>query len=90
MAIRMTGQMTHREFNALAGAFLISNKSLVAQTETLLFNRSIPPQRRAYSRCWSWDCQRSDVKNEVTRSKADAGVQVLVKNGARLIDTAST
>ena len=31
-----------------------------------------------------------DVNNEVTRGKADAVIWALIKNGGRLIDTAST
>jgi len=41
MAIRMTRQMTRRDFAALAGGFLVSTRA-VAQTETPLLTCAIP------------------------------------------------
>jgi hypothetical protein len=80
MAIQMTGQMTRREFSTPAGAFLLSNK-VVAQTETLLLDRPIPRSGERIPAVGLGTAHVFDVNNEVTRSKADAVVQALVKSG---------
>jgi len=80
MAIQMTGQMRRREFSTLAGAFLLSNK-VVAQTETLLLDRPIPRSSERIPAVGLGTAHVFDVNNEVTRSKADAVVQALVKSG---------
>ena len=80
MAIQMTGPMTRREFSTPAGAFLLSNK-VVAQTETLLLDRPIPRSGERIPAVGLGTAHVFDVNNEVTRSKADAVVQALVKSG---------
>ena len=92
MAIRMTSHMTRRAFGATAGTLLLSTK-LVAQTEkteTPLLSRPIPGSGERIPAVGLGTAYVFDVNNEVTRSKADAVIQALVKNGGRLIDTAST
>ena len=92
MAIRMTRYMTRRAFGATAGALLLSTK-VVAQTEkteTPLLSRPIPGSGERIPAVGLGTAYVFDVNNEVTRSKADAVIQALVKNGGRLIDTAST
>jgi aryl-alcohol dehydrogenase-like predicted oxidoreductase len=89
MAIRMTRQMTRRDFAALAGGFLVSTRA-VAQTETPLLTRAIPGSGEQIPAVGLGTAYVFDQNNEATRSKADAVVQALVKNGGRLIDTAST
>ena len=89
MAIRMTRQMTRRAFGATASALLLSTK-LVAQTEAPLFSRAIPGSGERIPAVGLGTAYVFDVNNEVTRSKADAVIQALVKSGGRLIDTAST
>ena len=89
MAIRMTHRMTRRDFSALAGGILLSTKA-VAQTETQLLTRSIPSSGERIPAVGLGTAYVFDENNQATRSKADAVVQALVKNGGRLIDTAST
>jgi aryl-alcohol dehydrogenase-like predicted oxidoreductase len=92
MAIRMTSPMTRRAFGASAGALLLSSK-VVAQTETTetaLLSRPIPGSGERIPAVGLGTAYVFDVNDEVTRSKADAVIQALVKNGGRLIDTAST
>jgi aryl-alcohol dehydrogenase-like predicted oxidoreductase len=93
MAIQMTRQttckITRRDFAALAGGFLVST-SAVAETETPLLTRAIPSSGERIPAVGLGTAYVFDVNNEATRSKADAVVQALVKNGGRLIDTAST
>jgi aryl-alcohol dehydrogenase-like predicted oxidoreductase len=93
MAIRMTRritrQITRRDFAALAGGFLLSTKA-AAQTETALLTRPIPGSGERIPAVGLGTAYVFDENNEATRSKADAVVQALVKNGGRLIDTAST
>jgi aryl-alcohol dehydrogenase-like predicted oxidoreductase len=93
MAIRMTRrtpcQITRRDFAALAGGFLLSTKA-VAQTETPLLTRPIPSSGERIPAVGLGTAYVFDNNNEATRSKADAVVQALLKNGGRLIDTAST
>jgi aryl-alcohol dehydrogenase-like predicted oxidoreductase len=89
MAIRMTRQMTRRDFAALAGGFLVSTR-VVAQTETPLLTRAIPGSGEQIPAVGLGTAYVFDENNEATRSKADAVVQALVKNGGRLVDTAST
>jgi aryl-alcohol dehydrogenase-like predicted oxidoreductase len=93
MAIQMTRQttrkITRRDFAALAGGFLVST-SAVAETETPLLTRAIPSSGERIPAVGLGTAYVFDENNEATRSKADAVVQALVKNGGRLIDTAST
>src|SRR6516165_4228803 len=89
MAIPMTRHMTRRAFGAAAGAFLLSSK-VVAQTETAPLSRPIPGSGERIPAVGLGTAYVFDVNNDVTRSKADAVIQALVKNGGRLIDTAST
>jgi aryl-alcohol dehydrogenase-like predicted oxidoreductase len=89
MAIRMTSQITRRDFAALAGGLLLSDNA-VAQTETPLLTRSIPGSGERIPAVGLGTAYVFDVNSEATRSKADAVLQALVKNGGRLIDTAST
>ena len=90
MAIRMTRRITRRAFAALAGGFLLSSTKAVAQTETPLLTRAIPSSGERIPAVGLGTAYVFDENNEATRSKADAVVQALVKNGGRLIDTAST
>jgi aryl-alcohol dehydrogenase-like predicted oxidoreductase len=91
MAIRMTRQMTRRDFAAFAGGFLVSiSTRAVAQTETPLLTRAIPGSGEQIPAVGLGTAYVFDQNSETTRSKADAVVQALVKNGGRLIDTAST
>jgi aryl-alcohol dehydrogenase-like predicted oxidoreductase len=93
MAIRMTRrticQITRRDFAALAGGLLLSTKA-AAQTETSLLSRLIPNSGERIPAVGLGTAYVFDENNEATRSKADAVVQALVRNGGRLIDTAST
>jgi aryl-alcohol dehydrogenase-like predicted oxidoreductase len=93
MAIRMTRrticQITRRDFAALAGGLLLSTKA-VAQTETSLLSRPIPNSGERIPAVGLGTAYVFDENNQATRSKADAVVQALVRNGGRLIDTAST
>jgi aryl-alcohol dehydrogenase-like predicted oxidoreductase len=93
MAIRMnsrtTGQITRRNFTALAGGLLLSTKA-AAQTDTSLLTRPIPGSGEQIPAVGLGTAYVFDQNNEATRSKADAVVQALVKSGGRLIDTAST
>lgn len=93
MGIRMTGritrQITRRDFSAVASGFLLSTKA-IAQTETRLLTRPIPGSDERIPAVGLGTAYVFDTNNEATRSKADAVVQALVKNGGRLIDTAST
>jgi aryl-alcohol dehydrogenase-like predicted oxidoreductase len=89
MVVRMSRQMTRREFGALAGASLLSTK-VVAEPDTPLLTRPIPRTGEYVPAVGLGTAYVFDVNNEVTRSKADAVVQALVNNGGRLIDTAST
>ncbi|WGS18563.1 MULTISPECIES: aldo/keto reductase [unclassified Bradyrhizobium] len=81
--------MTRRDFAALAGGFLVSTRA-VAQTETPFLTRAIPGSGERIPAVGLGTAYVFDENNETTRSKADAVVQALVKNGGRLIDTAST
>ena len=93
MAIRMTRritrQITRRDFAALAGGLLLSTKA-AAQTETPILTRPIPGSGERIPPVGLGTAYVFDENNETTRSKADAVVQALIKNGGRLIDTAST
>jgi aryl-alcohol dehydrogenase-like predicted oxidoreductase len=81
--------MTRRDFAAFAGGFLVSTRA-VAQTEIALLTRAIPGSGEQIPAVGLGTAYVFDENNEATRSKADAVVQALVKNGGRLIDTAST
>jgi aryl-alcohol dehydrogenase-like predicted oxidoreductase len=89
MAIRITRQITRRGLAALAGGFLLSTKA-ISQTETPLLTRPIPGSGERIPAVGLGTAYVFDENSEATRSKADAVVQALVKNGGRLIDTAST
>lgn len=86
---RMIRQITRRDFAALAGGLLLSTKA-VAQTETSLLSRPVPSSGERIPAVGLGTAYVFDNNNEATRSKADAVVQALLKNGGRLIDTAST
>lgn len=85
MAIRMT----RRDLAALAGGLLVSTRA-AAQTETQPLTRAIPTSGERIPAVGLGTAYVFDENNEATRSKADAIVQTLIKNGGRLIDTAST
>ena len=85
----MAIQMTRRDFAAFAGGFLVSTRA-VAQMETPLLTRAIPGSGEQIPAVGLGTAYVFDENNEATRSKADAVLQALVKNGGRLIDTAST
>jgi aryl-alcohol dehydrogenase-like predicted oxidoreductase len=89
MANRITPQVTRRGLAALAGGFLLSTKA-ISQTETPLLTRQIPGSGERIPAVGLGTAYVFDENNDATRSKADAVVQALVKNGGRLIDTAST
>jgi aryl-alcohol dehydrogenase-like predicted oxidoreductase len=89
MANRITRQITRRGLAALAGGFLLSTKA-ISQTETPLLTRPIPGSGERIPAVGLGTAYVFDENGEATRSKADAVVQALVKNGGRLIDTAST
>jgi aryl-alcohol dehydrogenase-like predicted oxidoreductase len=89
MAIQITRQMTRRDFAAFAGGFLVSTRAF-AQTEAPVLTRAIPGSGEQIPAVGLGTAYVFDEYNEATRSKADAVVQALVKNGGRLIDTAST
>jgi aryl-alcohol dehydrogenase-like predicted oxidoreductase len=90
MAIRTTRRITRRDFAGLAGGFLVSSKA-IAQTEApQLLTRAIPGSGERIPDVGLGTAYVFDENNEATRSKADAVIQALVKNGGRLIDTAST
>jgi len=89
MANRMTRQITRRGLAALVGGFLLSTKA-ISQTETPLLTRQIPGSGERIPAVGLGTAYVFDENNEATRSKADTVVQALVKNGGRLIDTAST
>jgi aryl-alcohol dehydrogenase-like predicted oxidoreductase len=93
MATRMNSrtirQITRRDFAALAGGLLLSTKA-ATQTEIPLLTRPIPGSGEQIPAVGLGTAYVFDQNNEATRSKADAVVQALVKNGGRLIDTAST
>src|SRR6201996_2993659 len=89
MAIQLTRRITRRAFTAVAGGFLLSTKA-IAQTETPLLTRPIPGSGERIPAVGLGTAYVFDENNEATRRKADAVVQALVKNGGRLIDTASS
>jgi aryl-alcohol dehydrogenase-like predicted oxidoreductase len=85
MAIRMS----RRDFAALAGGVLVATRA-GAQTETPPLTRAIPGSGERIPAVGLGTAYVFDDDNEATRSKAAAVVQALVKNGGRLVDTAST
>jgi aryl-alcohol dehydrogenase-like predicted oxidoreductase len=85
----MPSRMTRRGFAALAGGLLLSPKA-VAQSDTPLITRAIPGSGELIPVVGLGTAAVFDANDEATRSKADAVVQALVRNGGRLIDTAST
>jgi aryl-alcohol dehydrogenase-like predicted oxidoreductase len=86
MAIRM---ITRRSFAAVAGGLVLSTKG-TAQAETPLLTRPIPATGEQIPAVGLGTADVFDQNNDATRNKADAVVQALLKNGGRLIDTAST
>lgn len=91
MPIRMTRQVTRRDLAALTGGFLVSTRAVAqTQTETQPLTRAIPTSGERIPAVGLGTAYVFDDNNEATRSKADAIVQALIKNGGRLIDTAST
>jgi len=85
----MTRRISRRDFAVVAGGFLLSTRA-VAQTETALLTRPIPGSGERIPAVGLGTAYVFDENNEATRNKADAVVRALVKNGGRLIDTAST
>ena len=86
----MTIRMTRRDFAAaLAGGILISSKA-TAQSETPLLTRAIPSSGEHIPAVGLGTAYVFDADNETTRRNADTVLEALVKNGGRLIDTAST
>jgi len=85
----MTIRMTRRDFAALAGGLLVSPKAM-AQADLPLITRPIPGSGEPLPVVGLGTAAVFDADDEPTRSQADAVLQALVKNGGRLIDTAST
>jgi aryl-alcohol dehydrogenase-like predicted oxidoreductase len=85
----MTIRMTRRDFAALAGGLLVSPKA-TAQADLPLITRPIPGSGEPLPVVGLGTAAVFDADDEATRSQADAVLQALVKNGGRLIDTAST
>jgi aryl-alcohol dehydrogenase-like predicted oxidoreductase len=81
--------MTRRDFAALAGGLLVSPKA-TAQADLPLITRPIPGSGEPLPVVGLGTAAVFDADDEATRSHADAVLQALVKNGGRLIDTAST
>ena len=82
-------RITRRDFAALAGGILLFRQGRCPNGDTA----SHPfdsRQRRRIPAVGLGTAYVFDENNQATRSKADAVVQALVKNGGRLIDTAST
>ena len=84
----MTIRMTRRDFAALAGGLLVSPKAM-AQADLPLITRPIPGSGEPLPVVGLGTAAVFDADDEATRSQADAVLQALVKNGGRLIDTAS-
>ena len=82
-------RITRRDFATLAGGFLVSPKA-IAQTDTPLVTRAIPSSDERIPAVGLGTAYVFDQDDEMTRSKADAVVQALIRGGGRLIDTAST
>jgi aryl-alcohol dehydrogenase-like predicted oxidoreductase len=82
-------RITRRDFAALAGGLLVSTKA-TAQTDTPLVTRAIPGSEERVPVVGLGTAAVFDQNDETTRRNADAVIQALVKNGGRLIDTAST
>jgi aryl-alcohol dehydrogenase-like predicted oxidoreductase len=89
MPIRTTRRITRRDFAALTGGFLVSTKA-IAQTDAPVLTRAIPSSGEPIPVVGLGTAYVFDEDNETTRRNADSVVQALVKNGGRLIDTAST
>jgi len=85
----MSVRITRRDFAALAGVVLVSPKA-VAQTDAELVTRAIPHSGERIPAVGLGTAAVFNTNDETTRGKASAVIQVLVKNGGRLIDTAST
>jgi aryl-alcohol dehydrogenase-like predicted oxidoreductase len=81
--------ITRRSFAAVAGGLVLSTKG-TAQAETPLLTRPIPATGEQIPAVGLGTAYVFDQNNDATRNKADAVVQALLKNGGRLIDTAST
>jgi diketogulonate reductase-like aldo/keto reductase len=89
MAIRATRQLTRREFGVLAASLLHSTKSL-AQGAPSILDRPLPSDGERIPAVGLGTAYVFDTNNEATRSKADAVIRALLRDGGRLIDTAST
>jgi aryl-alcohol dehydrogenase-like predicted oxidoreductase len=90
MAIRTGCQITRRSFAGLVGGFVLSSKAVAQTGASDLLIRAIPRSGEHIPAVGLGTAYVFDENSEATRSKADAVVQALVKNGGRLIDTAST
>jgi aryl-alcohol dehydrogenase-like predicted oxidoreductase len=85
----ITGQISRREFGAVAGGFLASTTAY-AETDSPLLTRAIPSSGERIAAVGLGTAYVFDQNSEVTRSKAGSVIQALVDNGGTLIDTAST
>jgi aryl-alcohol dehydrogenase-like predicted oxidoreductase len=90
MAIRTTRQITRRNFAGLVGGFLLSSKAVAQTGAPEILTRAIPGSGERIPVVGLGTAYVFDENNEATRRKADAVIQALVKNGGRLIDTASS
>jgi len=89
MAIRANRQLTRREFGVLAATFLHSTKTL-AQGEASILDRPLSGGGERIPAVGLGTAYAFDTNNEATRNRADAVIRALLKDGGRLIDTAST
>lgn len=85
----MSVRITRREFAALAGAVMLSPKA-IAQTDAELITRVIPHSGERIPAVGLGTAVVFNTNDETTRGKASAVIEMLVKNGGQLIDTAST
>jgi len=85
----MTHSITRRSFAALAGGLLVSARTF-AQTETPFLTRAIPHSGERIPAVGLGTASVFDENNPAMLNKAAAVVQTLIKNGGRLIDTASS
>jgi aryl-alcohol dehydrogenase-like predicted oxidoreductase len=83
----MPGQITRREFAALAGAALVPS-AIAAQPDTVLL-RAIPGSGERIPAVGLGTAAVFNIDDDATRKKARAVVEALIANGGRLIDTAS-
>src|SRR5215472_1476739 len=91
MAIRTSRQLTRREFGALAGAgALLHSTRALAQAGMPILNRPLPAGAERIPAVGLGTAYVFDTNDEATRSRADTVIRALLKDGGRLIDTAST